>query len=270
MIEIKYIVLGIIVILTSTLWYLYMHKKTRINIKYVYTDNIVIILLAFGTLAAVLNYFSAFPSWLGYLISPFLVLGYSFLFTMYRFWRTPNRKLEARENEIICPADGNVIYIKEIPSGETPISIKNGLEAKLSEIMQTDILKGPCWLVGINMTPFDVHKNCTPVSGKILLNKHISGQFLSLKDPSAIVQNERNTLVIKNLDNELFGVVQTASKLVRRIDSYVKEGENVQQGKWFGMIRFGSQVDVIIPKHYKINVEVGQQTYAIKTVMAQK
>jgi phosphatidylserine decarboxylase len=120
------------------------------------------------------------------------------------------------------------------------------------------------------MTPFDVHKNCAPVSGRIVLNKHINGEFLSLKHPEAILRNERNTLVIQTENNEYFGIIQTASKLVRRIDSYVKENDQITQGKWFGMIRFGSQVDLIIPKQYLPNVKVGQQIFAATSIIAKK
>jgi phosphatidylserine decarboxylase len=189
---------------------------------------------------------------------------------MIRFWQTPNRKVRALPNEIVSPADGNVIYIKEIASGEMPISIKNGLKATLTELSGTDILNQPSWLIGINMTPFDVHKNCAPVSGLIVLNKHINGEFLSLKHPEAILRNERNTLVIQTENKEHFGIIQTSSKLVRRIDSYVNVNEPIIQGKWFGMIRFGSQVDLILPKQYLPNIQLGQQIFAATTIIAKK
>jgi phosphatidylserine decarboxylase len=206
-------------------------------------------------------------SWITFLIIPFLVLGIAFTLTMIRFWRTPRRKISANENHIVSPADGNILYIKRIEKGEVPVAIKKGLEARLDEIAGTDILNFPGWLIGINMTPFDVHKNCAPIEGEIVLNKHINGQFLSLKHPSALISNERNTLVIKN-DRFIVGVVQTASRLVRRIDSYVKEGDMIKKGEWFGMIRFGSQVDVILPAEISVNIKVGDQVYAGKTILA--
>lgn len=265
--NILFIILAI-AILVSTIWYLYLHKKTRISKSFVYKDNIFVILITTFTLGSGSFIFTEIYQIILAVLTPFFVLGYSFLFTMYRFWRTPNRKITAQENELVSPADGNVIYIKEIPAGEVPVSIKNGLTAEINEIAQTSLLNQGGWLVGINMTPFDVHKNCAPVSGEVVLNKHIKGEFLSLKEPKAIVRNERNTLVIKNENDELFGIVQTASKLVRRIDSYVKEGQRINKGEWFGMIRFGSQVDLILPKKYNIKVVVGQQIYAIETIIA--
>lgn len=251
----------------STLTYLYLHKKTRISLKFLYIDNPVVVFLSFGSLFILKGLIIENFEWILFLISPVLVLGFAFTLTMVRFWRTPNRKIIANKNELISPADGNILYIKKIEKGEVPISIKKGLEAKLDEISQTDLLQTPCWLIGINMTPFDVHKNCSPVAGKIILNKHIPGKFLSLKEPKALIENERNTLVVQN-DKMTIGIVQTASKLVRRIDSYVKEGNPIEKGEWFGMIRFGSQVDLIIPASCEVKVKIGQQIYAKTTVIA--
>jgi phosphatidylserine decarboxylase len=251
----------------STLTYLYLHKKTRISLKFLYIDNLVVVLFAFLSLLLISKLVPQDYHWLLFFIVPALVVGFAFSLTMIRFWRTPNRKIVATNNELISPADGNVLYIKKVEIGQVPVSIKKGLEAKLDEITQTDILEMPCWLIGINMTPFDVHKNCSPIEGKIILNKHISGKFLSLKEPKAIIENERNTLVVKN-DKMTIGIVQTASKLVRRIDSYVKEGNHIEKGEWFGMIRFGSQVDLIIPISCEVNVEIGEQIYAKSTVIA--
>jgi phosphatidylserine decarboxylase len=257
-------------ILISTVLYLYLRKKTRIRLIYLFIDNIAVIIITAG-IAVVLNSFlEKSLAFIPILLVPILTVGIAFGFTMIRFWRTPKRKVKALSNEIASPADGNVIYIKEIASGEIPVSIKKGLEATLSELSGTALLNQPSWLIGINMTPFDVHKNCAPVSGRIVLNKHINGEFLSLKHPEAILRNERNTLVIQTENNEYFGIIQTASKLVRRIDSYVKENDQITQGKWFGMIRFGSQVDLIIPKQYLPNVKVGQQIFAATSIIAKK
>lgn len=259
------LVLGTLVV--STLVYLYLHKKTRIRLKFLYIDNLIAAFLSVAVLFLIEKVLPNSLNWLLFLLVPIFVLGFAFSLTMIRFWRTPNRKIKAADNELVSPADGNVIYIKKIETGEVPVSIKKGLEARIEEITQTDILSAPCWLIGINMTPFDVHKNCAPIDGKIILNKHIEGKFMSLKEPKAVIENERNTLVIKN-DQMTIGIVQTASKLVRRIDSYVNEGEEINRGKWFGMIRFGSQVDLIIPATCKVHVELGEQIFAKTSIIA--
>jgi len=188
---------------------------------------------------------------------------------MLRFWHTPRRKITSNDGEIVSPADGNIIYIKKIEKNGIPISVKGKTFSKLEELTKTDILNVPCWLIGINMTPFDVHKNCAPIDGEVIINDHFDGKFLSLKDPSALSDNERNTYIIKKNDLQI-GIVQIASKRVRRIDSYVRVGEQVKKGDWLGMIRFGSQVDLILPLSYKVQVNLKQQVYAGTTVLAKK
>lgn len=173
------------------------------------------------------------------------------------------------DNQIISSADGRVIYIKKIASGEVPVSVKNGRKATLTEITKTGILDYPCWLIGIEMTPFDVHRNGAPVDGKIILNHHIDGEFRSLKDSEALAHNERNTMVFQMENGMKVGIVQTASRMVRRIVTYVQEGEGVKKGDWVGMIKFGSQVDMIIPASSKVCVELGQQVYVQETVIAE-
>lgn len=253
----------------STLLYLYLHKKTRISLNYLLTDNVGVIvlsaLLAWGlSLLLPTNW-----QWVSFVLNPGFVVGIAFGFTMIRFWRTPKRKIKAAAGEVVCPADGNVIYITKVEAGEVPVTIKGNRYSRLEELTKTDLLDKPCWLVGINMTPFDVHKNCAPIDGKIILNQHYDGKFLSLKEANALSENERNTYVIGN-DDVKIGIVQIASRLVRRIDSYVKEGAGVKTGDWLGMIRFGSQVDVILPLDYEINVALEEQTYAGTTILAKK
>lgn len=253
----------------STLLYLYLHRKTRISLKYLYIDNVGVILLSAMTAYLLGTLLPDAWNWIPYLLNPGLVVGIAFAFTMIRFWRTPKREITAGEEDIVCPADGNVIYITRVEAGEVPVSIKGRRYSRLEELTKTDLLEKPCWLVGINMTPFDVHKNCAPIDGKVILNQHFDGKFLSLKDDEALTENERNTYVIGN-EKLRVGIVQIASRLVRRIDSYVEEGATVKKGDWLGMIRFGSQVDVIIPIEYEVTVELKEQIYAGSTVIAKK
>jgi len=255
-------------IVLSTLLYLYLHKKTRISLKYLYQDNVVVILLSFLISWGLMTLLPLEIQALSFVFNAALVGGLAFAITMIRFWRTPTRSSAADPDCIISPADGNVIYVEKIAAGEVPISVKGNTLSRLDELTKTNILEGPCWLVGINMTPFDVHKNCAPIPGRVILNQHFDGKFLSLKLGEALKENERNTMVFDNNGLKV-GIVQIASKLVRRIDTYVKEGDVLQRGQWVGMIRFGSQVDVIIPRKYKINVQVKDQIYAGESVLAQ-
>lgn len=253
-------------LIISTLMFLYLNYKAKVELKYLFLDNILIAVVS--TIITYLFYNS-------YLNNPFyaavldiiMVPTILILNTLVRFYRVPNRKTDAEEDDIISPADGNVIYIKRIEAKDIPFSIKNYEVSKLSELTNTDILNTPCWLVGINMTPFDVHKNASPIAGKVVLNKHFDGKYLSLKDGQAEIENERNTIVIDNGKFQV-GVVQIASKKVRRIETYFKEGENIKRGDWFGMIKFGSQVDVIIPANYQVELNLKDQVYAGKTIIA--
>jgi len=253
----------------STLLYTWLRHKTKIGARYLWLDNPVAALLsaliAFGVYRLQHSH--------GYLILALLLIacigGIAFLITMIRFWRTPRRKVTAEPGQVVSPADGNIIYIKELINGECPVAIKLHRFSKLEELVKTPLLNGHGLHIGINMTPFDVHKNCAPISGTIILNRHFTGKFFSLKDFRSQTGNERNTYIIRNEEMEV-GVVQIASRLVRRIDSYVKTGDEVNQGEWIGMIRFGSQVDIILPAGYRPSVSIGEQVYAAKTILAEK
>ncbi len=247
----------------STAFYYWLRIKTHMQASLLLLDNVLVGLLAFCFSYLIIGF--SFPS---LVVIPLSIPALSFVLIQLRFWRTPRRKITALPNEIVSPADGNIIYIKRIDNEDKLISIKNGSVSELSEITQSELIRKPCWQIGINMTPFDVHKNCSPISGTILLSKHIIGKFHSLKDYLSMTENERHTYVIKNEMCQV-GVIQIASKRVKRIDSYVNQGDLVKQGEWLGMIRFGSQVDVFLPIEARIKVDLKQQTYAAKTILAE-
>lgn len=117
------------------------------------------------------------------------------------------------------------------------------------------------------MSLLDVHKNRAPIAGTVVFNHHIPGPFLSLKQDGGIIKNERNSMVI---DNGRFrvGIIQIASRLVRQIVTYKRPGEPVGIGERIGMIRFGSQTDLIVPDFVTLSVIEGDQVYAGKTVLA--
>lgn len=258
------LIVSIVIALYSTGLYLYLHRKTHINLSYLYKDNILVILLS---ILACFGLDNILPlSWM-FVSGIVAVLFFCIVLSVARFFRTPSRKVSPDVNSIASPADGNIIYIRRIEYGQVPISVKNGLDATLSEFSGTGLLDYPCWLIGINMTPFDVHKNAAPYDGTVVMNKHIEGEFLSLKAPDALQRNERNSIILDSSKGRI-GIVQTASKRVRRIVTYVKEGEHVNKGEWFGMIKFGSQVDLIIPADCKIRVQLKEQVFAQKTIIA--
>jgi phosphatidylserine decarboxylase len=173
------------------------------------------------------------------------------------FWRNPVRKAPAGEG-VLSAADGTVVYVKTVAPGDEVVSIKRGLAAKLVDLLKEDAAQ-PKLVIGVFMSPFDVHYNRAPVSGKVEFVCHLSragpqpphgADALAhpvrrppyYRDSTHIVQNERTVTKIAGCY-----IVQIAAKTVAGIDSYFKPGDNVQRGAIFGMIRIGSQVDVVLP-----------------------
>jgi phosphatidylserine decarboxylase len=262
------VLLFIQIVFLSSVLYLYLNYKSNVALKYLYIDNIIVIITA--TLFSYGLYIYLIPSIIfslavNFLLVPVLVV----VDTLIRFYRTPKREAGEAPDEIVSAADGVVIYIKGIDSSEIPISIKNGGLSKLVEITRTDLLKTPCWLIGIEMTPFDVHKNAAPIAGEVVFHQHFPGKFLSLRLAAADAENERCTTIFKDRDMEV-GAVQIASRKVRRIISYTEKGAFLKKGQWYGMITFGSQVDMIIPRSCGLNIRLNQQVYAGQTVIARK
>jgi len=186
----------------------------------------------------------------------------------YRFYRNPNRTIPGDKNDIVSPADGRIIYIKELEVNQTPVTVKKKRIANISEITKTDILQQPCYLIGIAMTLWDVHYNRAPIDGKIVLVKHTPGTAIGLNTPESTLTNERNTTVFEREDGIKAGVVQIAARGVSRCIVMPKEGEIMKRGQIFGKIRWGSQADLIIPRNCEILVREGEQVYAGSTIIA--
>jgi len=189
---------------------------------------------------------------------------------LIRFFRDPDRYPPERENIIVAPADGVIRYIKHIEKGNIPFSSKGKESVRLSEPLLSILPDGQGYLIAIGMTFLDVHVTRAAVSGEVTYLEHIPGGFYSLKREDAPYRNERLIEVIEN-DRFKIGVIQIASRLVRRIVAYVREGDKLDLGQRIGMIKFGSQVDIILPRleELKLSVDVGQQVYAGSSVIAE-
>lgn len=187
----------------------------------------------------------------------------------FMFYRDPDRAPEPDRGSIVSPADGEVLYVKRIDEGQVPLSVKKGRTFHLEELLQTDILNGSSYLIGIGMNLLNVHVNRSPITGTVKMLKPITGSFLSLKIDDAVLKNERFTTVIDNESYQV-GVVQIASRLVRRIETYLSEGQGVEKGERIGMIKFGSQVDVALPQLHGLEVTVspGDELKAGESVIA--
>ena len=236
-------------------------KKWELDKKFILPAALVIGIFS----GAIVNGISKFYNLSFYQIAVMeiiLITTTAILLLLWRFYRDPDRIPPKIDNAILSPADGEILYIKKIEEGEIPFSDKNGKKFSLRDFVQADVLPNGGYLIGIAMNYLDVHVNRAPIGGKIVLLKRIKGLFISLKKKEAAFQNERVFTVIDNGDFKV-GIIQIASRLVRKIVPYIKEGEQIKRGKRIGVIRFGSQVDLIIPNLLSIRIEVLSNTKVV-------
>jgi phosphatidylserine decarboxylase len=202
-----------------------------------------------------------------------LAFGFSMFVTatvlLYRFFRDPDREAPKGSSIILSPADGRVIYIKEIRDGEFPIAIKNGQQIPMRDFVGEEGSFTEGVQIGIAMCLLDVHVNRAPIAGTVEGIRRIPGVFRSLKRVESLLENERVFTLIKG-DELQIGVVQIASRLVRRIVCYIEEGVTCRAGQRIGMIRFGSQVDLLISKHPGLDIKasMNDEVKAGMTVLA--
>ena len=185
------------------------------------------------------------------------------------FFRDPERPVPSRHDVIVSPADGRVIYVRPVEPGQLPLADKNGRTCPLGELAGTTLGDGRALAIGISMNLTDVHVNRAPVSGCVRLIEHVAGAFGSLRNPEKALTNERVTTVIEDGDLQI-AIVQIASRLVRRIVTFGSKGDMLQLGQRIGAIRFGSQVDLIIPARpqIRLTVQPGDRVVAGQTIMA--
>ncbi|HTY58155.1 MAG TPA: phosphatidylserine decarboxylase family protein, partial [Bacteroidota bacterium] len=174
------------------------------------------------------------------------VLALLLLFTLY-FFRDPNRSSPKGDNLVLAPADGEVVAI-------TPVR-------------EDDFLKTDAFQVSIFMSPLNVHVNRFPVTGTIGYFRHVPGEYIVAFDEKSSLRNER-TLI--GIENGRFRVLfkQIAGFIARRIVAQVAVGDHAQAGERFGMIKFGSRVDVIVPREAALRVQTGDRTVGGETVLA--
>jgi phosphatidylserine decarboxylase len=181
---------------------------------------------------------------------PLGILG--FLITIFILWffRDPDRMVPSSEVGIISPADG---VICKIEKAFPPKEVKSSEE----------LLK-----ISVFMNVFNVHINRAPVAGNIKDIIYVPGKFINASLDKASEDNERNILVLENNKNEEIIVVQIAGLIARRILSFVNLFDSLKIGERFGLIRFGSRVDVYLPSNYDAKVELGQKVTAGETIIA--
>jgi phosphatidylserine decarboxylase len=212
----------------------------------------------------------------------------STLFIWWRFWffiRNPKRQSPAGAG-FLAPADGYVVYVKRVDAGEIPITIKNRTRIELFEISSfPELDKSSGYLIGTFMTAFSVHHNRVPLSGELVFKQTIRQRtnqttarlmtnILLKRMPleencSHIIENERVTIGIKTTKG-VYSLTQIADKWISHIINRVSTGDQLSRGELFGMIRFGSQVDVFIPDElgYTPSVSPGDYVLAGVTILA--
>ena len=161
------------------------------------------------------------------------------------FFRNPERYFQDEEKLVISPADGKVV--------------------KIDNVEITGTIAGKYKKISIFMNVFNVHVNRVPYSGQIETINYHEGKFLSANLDKASVDNERNEVMIRTEDGRVLWAVQIAGLIARRIVCWLNVGTPVKKGERFGLIRFGSRVDIYLPEDSKISVKLGDKVKAGET-----
>lgn len=178
-------------------------------------------------------------------------IGLVFILFCFYFFRDPTRVPPSRPGLVLAPADGKVVSVMlAVPPPEL------------------DLGPEPRWRVAIFLSVIDVHVNRMPISGTVTRIAYRHGKFLNASMDKASDDNERNALALRLPDGRDLAVVQIAGLIARRILCYVGEGDAVQAGARFGIIRFGSRTDVYLPGGVQPLVSVGQTMIGGETVIA--
>jgi len=167
------------------------------------------------------------------------------LFVLF-FFRDPERTIPEGKGVIVSPADGKVIVIKDI--------------------YEPDYLKQDVKQISIFLSVFNVHVNRTPIGGTIETVKYNPGKFLVASVDKASLDNEQTGMVISDGQNKVL-VKQIAGLIARRIVCYAKTGDTVKAGERYGLIRFGSRVDLFLPKNTDLMVKVGDRIKGARDVI---
>lgn len=162
------------------------------------------------------------------------------------FFRNPERLAPADERAVLAPADGVVIYLGEAQE----------------EHLAADMLK-----ISIFMSVFNVHVNRAPISGRVLETFYKRGKFLDVRHARATFENEQSGMVVEAEGGARIVVVQVAGLIARRIVCYAAKGDMLRRGERYGLIRFGSRLDVYLPKGSELRVAMGDKTVAGETIL---
>jgi len=178
----------------------------------------------------------------------FGVVSLIFWIFIISFFRLPSRKWQSQSGEVLASADGEIVVIEET--------------------VEEEYFKDKRIQVSTFMSPFNVHVNWYPISGKVEYTKYHKGKFLVAWHPKSSTLNERSTIVVKTEDGKEILIRQIAGAVARRIVTYSKENDGATQGEQLGFIKFGSRVDVFLPLGTEINVKLNEKVSGLQTVLA--
>lgn len=175
-----------------------------------------------------------------------IIVGILLLAFTLNFFRDPERTIPTEENVIVSPADGKVLIIKDV--------------------IEKKFLNEEAIQVSIFMSPLNVHVNRIPIDGKVEYLKYVKGDYLVAYHDKADERNERSEIgITSKFGNVLF--TQVAGMVARRIVYDLNLGDSVKMGKRFGMIKFGSRCDVIVPKKWDLKIKENDVTTAGETIL---
>ncbi|RJR43423.1 MAG: phosphatidylserine decarboxylase family protein [Desulfobacteraceae bacterium] len=175
-----------------------------------------------------------------------VILGALTLFTIY-FFRDPERRSEHSEKTVLAPADGRILGVYGLESGNSVLGEAGNK-------------------VSIFMSVFNVHVNRIPASGKISEISYFPGRFFSANLDKASAQNENNRVTLETGGKRIV-FVQIAGLIARRIACWIREGDEVRAGQRFGLIRFGSRLDIYLPQDIRVVAQKGQKVKAGETIL---
>jgi phosphatidylserine decarboxylase len=178
----------------------------------------------------------------------FIICSLMFYIFILFFFRLPARTMQPDPGLIYAPADGKVVVIEET--------------------LENEYFKDMRLQISIFMSPFNMHSNRYPVSGRIKYVGYHPGQNMVAWHPKSSELNERSTIVIETKEGTEILIRQIAGAVARRIVTYAKENQDVKQGDELGFIKFGSRVDVFLPVGTEVEIPILQQVKANKSIIA--
>lgn len=207
-------------------------------------------ILAFGFLFLLILNIIVTIFWADHILFKWSFLIFSLLFYVFIlfFFRLPVRYLEPVHDLIYSPADGKVVVIEET--------------------IETEYFKDNRLQVSIFMSPFNMHSNRYPVSGRVKYVSYNPGKNVVAWHPKSSEYNERSSIVIETHDGVEILVRQIAGAVARRIVTYSREGQEVRQGDELGFIKFGSRVDLFLPVGTEVEIPILQHVRANKSIIA--